>query len=75
MPYLLDTNTVSFILKGNARVRQHLVGVPMEQVTLSVVTEAELRFGLARRPEATRLSAVCAVGLVPGRDGRAGVPS
>ena len=55
MPYLLDTNTVSFILKGNARVRQHLVGVPMEQVTLSVVTEAELRFGLARRPEATRL--------------------
>jgi len=54
--YLLDTNTASFIIKGNVpRVRQHLLKVPMEELAVSVVTEAELLFGLARRPEATRL--------------------
>jgi len=54
--YLLDTNTVSYILKGNVpRVRERLVKVPMAQVAISVITEAELRFGVARRPEATRL--------------------
>ena len=55
MGYLLDTNTVSFIIKGNLRVRQRLVQVPMDQIAISVVTEAELRFGLARLPGATRL--------------------
>jgi|SRR5271165_736055 len=54
--YLLDTNTVSYIIKGNIpRVREHLVKVPMAQVAISAVTEAELRFGIARRPEAVRL--------------------
>ena len=54
--YLLDTNTVSYILKGNVpRVRERLIKVPMAQVAISVITEAELRFGVARRPEATRL--------------------
>jgi tRNA(fMet)-specific endonuclease VapC len=36
-------------------VREHLVKVPIAQVAISVVTEAELRFGVARRPDATRL--------------------
>src|SRR5271157_4547163 len=54
--YLLDTNTASYIIKGNIpRVRQRLVKIPMAQVAISAVTEAELRFGLARRPEAARL--------------------
>jgi tRNA(fMet)-specific endonuclease VapC len=54
--YLLDTNTVSYILKGNIpRVRERLAKVAMAQVAISVITEAELRFGVARRPEATRL--------------------
>jgi tRNA(fMet)-specific endonuclease VapC len=54
--YLLDTNTVSHILKGDIpRVRKCLLKVPMSEVAISVVTEAELRFGVARRPEATRL--------------------
>ncbi len=54
--YLLDTNTVSYIIKGNfPRVRERLVKTPMAQVAVSVITEAELRFGVARRPEATRL--------------------
>ncbi len=57
MIYLLDTNTASFIIKGKPpQIRKHLVAVPMEQLAISVVTEAELRFGVARRPEAARLN-------------------
>jgi tRNA(fMet)-specific endonuclease VapC len=56
--YLLDTNTVSFIFKQNAAVLRRLAGVSMAQLAISAVTEGELRFGLARRPEATRLRQV-----------------
>jgi tRNA(fMet)-specific endonuclease VapC len=57
--YLLDTNTASQIIKGHpARVRERLLKVPMSDVGISVVTEAELRFGVARRPEATKLKMV-----------------
>ena len=54
--YLLDTNTVSYIIKGNfPLVRKRLVKIPMNQIMISVITEAELLFGVVRRPEATRL--------------------
>jgi tRNA(fMet)-specific endonuclease VapC len=54
--YLLDTNMASYVIKGNVpRVRERLLKVPMAQVSISVITEAELRFGVARRPEAARL--------------------
>jgi len=57
--YLLDTNTVSYVIKGNLpRVRERLLKVPMSQVGISVITEAELRFGLARKPEAEKLKIV-----------------
>jgi|SRR5271163_2772312 tRNA(fMet)-specific endonuclease VapC len=57
--YLLDTNTVSYVIKGNRpRVREQLLRVPMADVGISVVTEAELLFGLARRPDATKLKTV-----------------
>jgi tRNA(fMet)-specific endonuclease VapC len=57
--YLLDNNTVSYIIKGNRpRVRERLLRVPMAEVGISVVTEAELLFGLARRPDATKLKTV-----------------
>ena len=56
MSYLLDTNTASYVIKGNIpQVRQRLLKVPMAAVAISVVTEAELRFGVIRKPEATRL--------------------
>jgi tRNA(fMet)-specific endonuclease VapC len=56
--YLLDTNTASYVIKGNVpRVRERLLRVPMAEVGISVVTEAELRFGVARKPEALRLKA------------------
>lgn len=57
--YLLDTNTCSYVMKGNIpAVRTRLARVTMEQVAISVVTEAELHYGIARREDATRLRRV-----------------
>ena len=57
--YLLDTNTVSYIIKGIfPHVRERLLKVPISEVRISVITEAELRFGLARLPQATKLAIV-----------------
>jgi tRNA(fMet)-specific endonuclease VapC len=57
--YLLDTNTVSYVTKGNRpRVRERLLRVAMAEVGISVITEAEFLFGLARRPEAAKLKTV-----------------
>jgi tRNA(fMet)-specific endonuclease VapC len=54
--YLLDTNTASYAIKGNAvRVREQLLKMPMAEVGISVITEAELRFGVVRLPAAIRL--------------------
>jgi tRNA(fMet)-specific endonuclease VapC len=54
--YLLDMNTVSYIIKGRPpRVRQRLLSIPAEQIATSVITEAELRFGVAKKPEATNI--------------------
>jgi tRNA(fMet)-specific endonuclease VapC len=54
--HLLDTNTASYIIKGNpAGVREHLLRVPLADVAISVVTEAEFRFGVERRPEMPKL--------------------
>jgi len=54
--YLLDTNTVSYIIKGNTpSVHRRLLRVPMTQVFISSVTEGELRYGVAKKPAATKL--------------------
>ena len=57
--YLLDTNTVSYIAKGKspaARARLEALGEE-DIVCISSITEAELRYGLAKRPTAHRLRA------------------
>jgi tRNA(fMet)-specific endonuclease VapC len=57
--YLLDTNIASYIIRGNVpAVRQRLVRIPMAQVTISAVTEGELRYGVARRQGATKLQQI-----------------
>jgi tRNA(fMet)-specific endonuclease VapC len=54
--YLLDTNMASHVIKGNVpHVREVLRRTPMSEVGISVVTEAELRFGVARKPQAGSL--------------------
>lgn len=52
---MLDTNTVSNLLKKHPEVARRIVAVPMASLCLSVVTVGELLFGLARRPEARKL--------------------
>jgi tRNA(fMet)-specific endonuclease VapC len=52
----LDTNTASFIVRVNPAVAlEHLERVRVEQTAISAVTEAELLFGIERRPQATQL--------------------
>ena len=49
--YLLDTNTVSFhIRRSSAKLQRRLEETPASEVALSVVTEMEIRYGLARNP-------------------------
>ncbi len=57
--YLLDTNIASYVIKGNIpAVRRRIVKVPMAQLAISTVTEGELRYGVARRPEARGLQTI-----------------
>jgi len=53
--YMLDTNTVSHLLGGHPVVAQRIVSVPMTALCISAITQGELLFGLARRPDAKRL--------------------
>jgi tRNA(fMet)-specific endonuclease VapC len=54
--YMLDTNTASYIIKGEpVVVREHLLEVPMASVCISSITQAELLRGVAKKPEAKRL--------------------
>jgi tRNA(fMet)-specific endonuclease VapC len=58
-PKLLDTNVASYIIKGNMpSLDRWLARVPVAAVFISAVTEAELRYGVARLPDATRLEAL-----------------
>ena len=48
--YLLDTNIASHIIKGDIPVvRKHLAKVPLHNIAVSVVTQAELLYGVAKR--------------------------
>ena len=58
MRYLLDTNIVSYLFKANPKVTQKVVELPMSALCISAITEGELLFGLAKRPEAKRLHLV-----------------
>jgi len=53
--YMLDTNTVSHLLKGHPAVARRLIAVPMISLCISAITEGELLFGLAKRPAAKQL--------------------
>jgi tRNA(fMet)-specific endonuclease VapC len=54
--YLLDTNTASYVIRGNfPRLRERLLRTSSGEVAISAVTEGEMRFGVARKPDATRL--------------------
>jgi len=54
---MLDTNMVSYIAKGHSKAaRARMLNLEENEVVcLSAITEAEIRFGLAKRPEAVVL--------------------
>lgn len=53
--YMLDTNTVSHLVRGAPALDCRVTEVPIAAICISAVTEGELRSDLARRPEAVRL--------------------
>ncbi len=53
--YMLDTNTVSYLLRAHPSVTRRVVAVPMTALCISAITEGELLFGLAKRPAAKPL--------------------
>ena len=57
--YLLDTNTVGYFINGRSQAARdrYLDARSHSSIAISVITEAETLYGLARKPEATRLRA------------------
>lgn len=47
--YMLDTNTVSYFLKGSSQVRSKIIATPTSSLSISAITEGELLFGLAKK--------------------------
>jgi tRNA(fMet)-specific endonuclease VapC len=58
MRYMLDTNTVSCLIKKNPAVSRRIASFPMERLCLSVISEGELLYGLAKKPNAKNLQVV-----------------
>ena len=56
--YMLDTNTVSHLVKEHPSVARRVVATPITSLCISVITEGELLFGLAKRPDAKQLHIV-----------------
>lgn len=70
--FALDTNTVSFLLRGEGRVATRLIGTDPARVAIPAVVVHELRYGLLRLgPAGTRrhddldgfLSCICVLPL------------
>jgi tRNA(fMet)-specific endonuclease VapC len=56
--YMLDTNTASAALRGTVGIDARLQRLDPAQWCISAVTRAELRYGVALKPEATKLAQV-----------------
>lgn len=53
--YILDTNTVSHLVKQHPKVVARVMSQPINSIYISSATHGEIVYGLARRPEAKRL--------------------
>ena len=58
MRYLLDTNTVSALMRGEPGVAARVAGTPREDVAICQVTAAEIEFGLRYLPASKRRRAL-----------------
>ena len=56
---MLDTNVASYVINGHPpEVRERLAALPMDSIVISVVTQAELLYGLARKGHPAALANV-----------------
>ena len=57
--YLLDTNTVAHIVSGRSQAARRAMSkqIGHSVLAISAITEAEMLYGLAKKPAATRLRA------------------
>jgi len=57
--FLLDTNIASAIIKGESRaIENRMAHLPMERFAISAITEAELRYGIAKMADPRKLKAL-----------------
>jgi tRNA(fMet)-specific endonuclease VapC len=56
--YLLDTNMVSALMRGDPHVAARVAGTPREDVAISQVTASEIEFGLRHLPASRRRRAM-----------------
>ena len=57
--FMLDTNMASYVIKGHPpEVRERLAALPMDSIVVSVVTQGELLYGLARKGHPAALANV-----------------
>jgi tRNA(fMet)-specific endonuclease VapC len=55
--YMLDTDTVSHLVRQHPNVARRVLSMPMASLCTSAITVSELLSGLAKRPDAVRLQA------------------
>jgi tRNA(fMet)-specific endonuclease VapC len=56
--YMLDTNTVSYFVRGNPHVTKTVVSHDYSSLCISTIVEAELLYGIERNPAATRVATI-----------------
>lgn len=55
--FMLDTNAVSHALKPGTAVARRIAKLPLDSLCFSAITEAELLYGIYRKPDRTSLNA------------------
>ncbi|MEM7017027.1 MAG: type II toxin-antitoxin system VapC family toxin [Pseudomonadota bacterium] len=56
--YMLDTNIASFVIKNQPAVVKRILSVPPTSLCISPITQAELLYGVAKKPEAVNLPVI-----------------
>jgi tRNA(fMet)-specific endonuclease VapC len=56
--YMLDTNTISYFVRGNESVVRAIVARDYSELCISTIVEAELLYGIERNPAATRIAKI-----------------
>lgn len=64
MTYLLDTNAVSELMRGDPRVEKWMVGLRVgDRIVTCTIVRGEILFGIERLPESRRRAELERVGL------------